>query len=79
MECSDVLISTTTGFEGGFTKVTAESHTLMINSDVSMTSTTGFEPNPTKITVESLTLMDSSDVVRTSSILCKGSFTKDRI
>ena len=39
MVCSDVFISTTTGCEGGFTKVTVEFFSLMDSSDVHITTT----------------------------------------
>ena len=61
--------------EGGFTKVAAESLTLMNSSDVHITSSNLCEGSFTKITVESLTLMDSFDVLITTTIGCERGVT----
>jgi hypothetical protein len=47
MDISDVVMTTTKGSEGSFTKVTVEFFSLMDISDVVMTITTGFEGSVT--------------------------------
>ena len=68
-------ITTTTGFEGSFTKIAVESHTLMDSSDVVMTITTGSIDFITEVTAEFFSLMNSSDVVRTTTIGCERGVT----
>ena len=43
MDSFDVVITSTMGFEGGFTKTTVEFFSLMNSSDVHITASTGFE------------------------------------
>ena len=75
MDSSDVFITMSILCEGGFTKITAESLTLMNSSDVHITTSVGCEGSFTKITAEFFTPMDSSDVHITIISACEGSVT----